>query len=130
MGYTESITLIPRFCVLSIAQLVCIYALYIQQDRLARRPERVTRAAIPFLQRICILEIALGTGDLHLELHGAGYYPFGVDDSSLMLDIARKKFRVRSITPGLTQVSAFALPFPDASFALLVMTVPPRLAFN
>lgn len=89
-----------------------------------------TRAAIPFLRGTRILEIAFGTGNLHLDLYQAGYAPVGIDLSPYMLDITRRKFQKRGIAPQLARADVCALPFPDRSFSSLVMTFPPGFIFN
>lgn len=89
-----------------------------------------TRAAIPFLRGARILEIAFGTGNLHLDLSAAGYTPVGIDLSPYMLDITRRKFQKRGIAPQLARADVCALPFPDHSFSSLVMTFPPGFIFN
>lgn len=89
-----------------------------------------TRAAIPFLRGTRILEIAFGTGDLHQDLHDAGYVPIGIDLSPYMLEITRRKFQKRGIVPRLARADVCALPFPDNFFSSLVMTFPPGFIFN
>lgn len=88
-----------------------------------------TRAAIPFLRGRRILEIAFGTGNLHLDLFDAGYNPTGIDLSPYMHEITAQKFRARSLAPRLARADVCALPFPDNYFSSLVMTFPPGL-FN
>jgi ubiquinone/menaquinone biosynthesis C-methylase UbiE len=89
-----------------------------------------TRAAIPFLRGKRILEIAFGTGDLHLDLYDAGFIPFGIDLSPYMCEITTRKFRARGLVPRLTRADVCALPFPDNYFSSLVMTFPPGFIFN
>lgn len=89
-----------------------------------------TRAAIPFVRGSRVLEIAFGTGDLHLDLHDAGYEPVGVDLSRFMHDITRKKFLHRSLSPRLVRASVRQLPFPDAHFSTLIMTFPPGFVYD
>jgi ubiquinone/menaquinone biosynthesis C-methylase UbiE len=85
-----------------------------------------TGAAIPFLRGRRILEIAFGTGNLHLDLYGAGYTPTGVDLSPEMHALTQKKFRAQDgALPRLVRSRVQYLPFPDASFSSLVMTFPP-----
>lgn len=105
-----------------------------------------TRAAIPFIRGTRILEIAHGTGNLHLDLYSAGYEPIGVDLSANMGALTQEKFRSLSTTiagfespsgerssepsqkhllPRLVRAPVQKLPFPDESFSSLVMTFPP-----
>lgn len=84
-----------------------------------------TNAALPFIRGPRVLEIAVGTGNLQLDLRRAGFSPFGIELSPYMLDITRKKLIARGDTLALTRSRVQALPFPDASFDSLVMTFPP-----
>jgi ubiquinone/menaquinone biosynthesis C-methylase UbiE len=88
-----------------------------------------TRAAIPFLRGARILEIAFGTGNLHLDLCDAGYAPVGIDLSPHMLAITARKFRARKLIPRLARADVCALPFPDNYFSSLVMTFPSGFIF-
>jgi ubiquinone/menaquinone biosynthesis C-methylase UbiE len=89
-----------------------------------------TRAALPFVRGTRVLEIAFGTGNLHLDLHAAGYVPVGIDLSPYMHAITSKKFRARNILPRLARANVSALPFPSDFFSTLVMTFPPGFVFN
>ena len=89
-----------------------------------------TRAAIPFLRGTRILEIAFGTGNLHLDLYAAGYKPYGIDLSPYMHEITARKFRSRNLMPQLARADVCALPFPSDFFSTLVMTFPPGFVFN
>jgi ubiquinone/menaquinone biosynthesis C-methylase UbiE len=85
-----------------------------------------TRAAIPFLRGTRVLEIAHGTGNLHLDLYDAGYAPIGVDLSANMGALTQQKFRAqKNLVPRLVRARVPELPFPDAYFSALVMTFPP-----
>lgn len=88
-----------------------------------------TQAAIPFVRGTRILEIAFGTGNLHLDLHRAGYTPVGIDLSPEMGALTQKKFHAQThvprTPPRLVRSRVQHLPFPDASFSSLVMTFPP-----
>lgn len=89
-----------------------------------------TCAAIPFVRGPRVLEVAFGTGDLHLELYKAGYQPLGVDLSPYMLSIAREKFRRAGSKPHLVRANVRQLPFPKNHFTTVVMTFPPGLAHD
>lgn len=93
-----------------------------------------TRAAIPFIRGMRVLELALGSGSLHLDIYEAGYVPFGADLSPYMLDITRRKFAARfpnnSIVPRLVRADAKQLPFPSKYFSSVIMTFPPGFTFD
>jgi ubiquinone/menaquinone biosynthesis C-methylase UbiE len=90
-----------------------------------------TRAAIPFVRGTRILEIAFGTGNLHLDLYGAGYTPFGIDRSPEMGALTQKKFRAQGRPlPRLVRTVVQQLPFSDASFSSLIMTFPPGFVYD
>lgn len=90
-----------------------------------------TRAAIPFLRGTRILEIAFGTGDLHLDLYGARYAPTGIDLSENMHAVTREKFRAAGRgMPRLARARVQELPFPSALFSSVVMTFPPGFVYE
>lgn len=90
-----------------------------------------TRAAIPFIQGKQVLEIAHGTGNLHLDLYAAEFVPTGIDLSPEMGALTQKKFRkAGKPEPRLVRSLVQALPFPDASFSTLVMTFPPGFVYD
>lgn len=90
-----------------------------------------TRAAIPFVQGARVLEIAFGTGNLHLDLYDAGFTPIGIDLSPNMHAVTQAKFRAQKRTmPRLARAHVQALPFSDASFSTLVMTFPPGFVYD
>jgi ubiquinone/menaquinone biosynthesis C-methylase UbiE len=87
-----------------------------------------TRAAIPYIRGSRVLEIPCGTGNLLIDLYGAGYAPVGIDLSPSMLRITRGKLtrvRAQPVAPVL-RARAQELPFPDQSFDSIVMTFPPE----
>jgi ubiquinone/menaquinone biosynthesis C-methylase UbiE len=71
-----------------------------------------------------VLELAFGTGDLHIDLNAAGYRTFGHDLSPYMLRIASAKLRRHRLTPRLTRGMAQALPYASSTFAAVVSTFP------
>lgn len=93
-----------------------------------------TRAAIPFVRGARVLELALGSGSLHVDLYDAGYVPVGIDLSPYMLDLTRQKFQARFpndyLVPRLVRADAKQLPFPYEYFSSLVMTFPPGFVFD
>src|SRR5262245_4931169 len=70
-----------------------------------------TRAALPFIRGSRILELGFGTGNLHLDLHAAGYTPIGIDLSPTMHAITQAKFRPRGLAPRLARADVHAMPF-------------------
>ncbi len=90
-----------------------------------------TRAAVPFIQGTRVLEVAHGTGNLHLDLYDAGLVPIGMDLSPNMGALTLKKFRAQEKNaPQLIRARVQELPFPDASFSSLVMTFPPGFVYD
>lgn len=93
-----------------------------------------TRAGIPFLRGTHILEVALGSGNLHLDMYNAGFVPIGVDLSPEMLELTRSKFIARfphnKVVPRLVRADAKYLPFPSEYFSSLMMTFPPGFTFD
>lgn len=89
-----------------------------------------TRSAIPFVRGTRVLEIAFGTGNLHLDLYAAGYTPYGIDLSPHMNAITHRKLHAQNIQGQLARADVRALPFPSAFFSTLVMTFPPGFIFN
>ncbi len=87
-----------------------------------------TDAAIQFVRGPCVLEVAFGTGNLLLDLAGAGYQPVGVDLSPYMVDITRRKLAARHLALALVRARAQQLPFPSGHFDSVIMTFPPGLA--
>lgn len=71
-----------------------------------------------------ILEIAHGTGNLHLDLHEANYAVTGYDLSAAMGRITQGKLQKRDYQAQLAQGMAQQLPFADATFATVVSTFP------
>ncbi|GAB1421326.1 class I SAM-dependent methyltransferase [Anaerolineales bacterium] len=79
-----------------------------------------------------ILDLAHGTGNLHLELIRTGYYQvYGLDLSPQMGRICRRKLHKSGLeSAGLIRGSAYNLPFPDGSFAAIVCTFPTGFIFQ
>ncbi len=82
------------------------------------------QAALPHLRPGLVLDIAHGTGNLLLDLHGAGHAPVGLDLSSAMGTIARKKLRARGVALPLIRGRVQALPLASGTFASLISTFP------
>ncbi len=85
------------------------------------------RAALPYLNAAPgdpVLEIAHGTGNLHLDLHAAGYRAVGIDLSPNMGAITQRKLKHANRSSTLVRARAQALPFKDAQFKAVVSTFP------
>ncbi len=85
------------------------------------------RAALPFLNANSgdfVLEIAHGTGNLHLDLHAAGYRAVGVDLSPNMGAITQGKLSRANRLSTLIRARAQALPFGAGQFKAVVSTFP------
>lgn len=85
------------------------------------------RAALKYLDvepGVKVLELAYGTGNLHLDLHAAGYSVFGHDLSANMGAITRRKLRRAGLTARLSRGLAQQLPYASASFDAVVSTFP------
>lgn len=90
-----------------------------------------TQAAIPFVRGSRVLEIAHGTGNLHLDLYDAGMTPIGIDLSPNMGALTQQKFRARARPlPRLVRTRVQRLPFGDNAFSTLVMTFPPGFVYD
>lgn len=127
-------TPLRRFVRLGLNQLYTNFAFaYDAVSTLVSRGEwrTWTRASIPFIQGARVLEIAHGTGNLHLDLYAAGFEPTGIDLSPQMGALTRKKFRARTLPPPhLVRTRVQTLPFPAASFSTLIMTFPPGFVYD
>lgn len=85
------------------------------------------RAALQFIEAQPgepVLELAHGTGNLHLDLHAAGYRAYGYDLSPYMGRIAQRKLRKAGYPARLIRGKAQRLPFPNSSFRAVVCTFP------
>jgi ubiquinone/menaquinone biosynthesis C-methylase UbiE len=69
-----------------------------------------------------VLEVAIGTGR-NLPFYPEGVRLTGVDISSAMLMIARRRASELGLEVDLREADAQALPFPDASFDAVVCTL-------
>lgn len=85
---------------------------------------RWQRAAIPFLRGPRVLELALGTGDLLLDLMERDYLAAGIDLSPAMVRIAARKLRRAGRPLHIVRACAQALPFEGANFDAVVSTFP------
>jgi len=92
------------------------------------------RTALPYLPPPSpdnnILELAYGTGNLHLDLTQAGYRVIGCDLSPFMARITHHKFMSAGKQPILIRGNALELPFASASFDAVVCTFPAPFIFE
>lgn len=85
------------------------------------------RTALPFLpppENGRLLELAHGTGRLHLDLIRAGYQVSACDLSPYMGRIAARRLQKAALPQRLVRAQAQTLPFPSATFAAAVSTFP------
>ncbi|HSV86421.1 MAG TPA: class I SAM-dependent methyltransferase [Levilinea sp.] len=78
----------------------------------------------PYLAGERILELGHGTGHLQARLFEHGMTIFGIDRSSQMGRIARRRLYRKHAQPRLARATASALPFAPASFSTIVATFP------
>ncbi len=86
--------------------------------------QRTAISALNLPSDAYILEVAHGTGNLHLDLLRAGYRAVGVDLSRAMGRIASGKLWRAGHAPNLVRAFAGALPFPEGTFDGLICTFP------
>jgi ubiquinone/menaquinone biosynthesis C-methylase UbiE len=86
--------------------------------------QRTAISALNLPSDAYILEVAHGTGNLHLDLLRAGYRAVGVDLSRAMGRIASGKLWRAGHAPNLVRAFAGALPFPESTFDGLICTFP------
>jgi ubiquinone/menaquinone biosynthesis C-methylase UbiE len=82
------------------------------------------RIATLFLKDGPILELGYGTGGLMADMAARGLAPVGLDLSPQMARLARRRLVQQKTIPQLVRGRAQHLPFPDASFANVVVTFP------
>ena len=82
------------------------------------------RMALPELRGAQVLELAFGTGNVLLDLHKARYRPVGLDLSSAMTRITRRKLCGHGIAIPLVRGRAQRLPFAPSSFDSVLCTFP------
>lgn len=82
------------------------------------------RAAMRYARCPLVLDLAFGTGNLLLDCCAAGMTPVGIDLSSQMARIARRKLCSRGLPLRLVRGRAQTLPFADATFDSVISTFP------
>jgi len=89
------------------------------------------RAALPHLHGRRVLELAHGPGHLLVVMSRAGFAPVGLDLSTQMGRLARKRLCKSGIPmPLLARACAQALPFRAGSFDSVVSTFPTEFIFD
>lgn len=84
-------------------------------------------SVIPHLQGTRILELGHGPGHLQRLLLDQGWYAFGVDESTQMGRIAKRRLgTTHKLTRGISQ----ALPYPSGYFDCVVSTFPSEYIFD
>lgn len=86
--------------------------------------QRAAISALNLPSGAYILEVAHGTGNLHLDLLRAGDRVVGIDLSPAMGRIAAAKLRRNGLQANLVRASAGALPLPSGAFDGLICTFP------
>ena len=82
------------------------------------------RAGLPFLTGPRVLEVAFGTGAMLVALRRKGLDTCGIDLSSHMAAIARRKLRRAGLDAPIVRGSAAALPFAGDTFDAILTTFP------
>lgn len=77
-----------------------------------------------------VLELAYGTGNLQLDLHAAGFVPYGHDLSPFMARLASGKLRKAGYPVRLSRGMAQSLPYPGGAFPVLISTFPTNFIFE
>lgn len=79
---------------------------------------------IPRIEGSPVLEIGCGPGHLQLALESRTRYVAGLDESSQMLNLARRRLSSKNSELNLVRAEAQALPFRARSFQKIVATFP------
>ena len=106
--------------------LACSYDLVSRAVSLGRWRDW-QRALLPLLPAADagrVLELAHGTGDLHIDLLCAGYRCVGLDLSPQMGALAQRKLGRAGLAGALLRGDARHLPFADESLAAVVCSFP------
>ena len=82
--------------------------------------DRILALVVPARPALDALDAGCGTGFLSLELAGRGHRVTGIDFAAAMIAEARRKAAERSLAVRFEQGDAEQLPFPPASFDLVI----------
>ena len=84
-----------------------------------------TKTTLPFIQGMRVLELGHGTGHLQRLLLDLGLFAVGLDESSQMGHLARRRLLHSGYAhPNLTRGLGQSLPFPAETFDSIVSTFP------
>jgi ubiquinone/menaquinone biosynthesis C-methylase UbiE len=86
--------------------------------------QRTALNYLPDKPNMTILEIAHGTGNLHLDLHQTTHHIVGCDLSPYMGRITQRKLLKVNHHPALVQANVMQLPFANAKFDVIISTFP------
>ena len=86
--------------------------------------QRAVMSHLPPPDAGIVLELAHGTGDLQLDLLGAGYRSVALDLSAQMGRLARRKLARKGMTGALVRGDAMKLPLADGSMSAAVCAFP------
>lgn len=85
------------------------------------------RSILPFISGTRILELGFGPGHLQRFLSSRGLTLFGLDESSQMAGLAKRRVGARQqLTRGIAQ----ALPYPNQAFDCVISTFPTEYIFD
>ncbi len=84
---------------------------------------------VPFIEGPA-LEIGFGPGHLQLMLQHKNVPAFGLDESSQMVGMAKRRLNKNGYYPSLVRGDAKSLPFAGHSFQQVVMTFPSEFIFE
>jgi ubiquinone/menaquinone biosynthesis C-methylase UbiE len=85
---------------------------------------------LPYVSGARVLELGHGPGHLQVALHERGFHVVGLDLSSTMGKIARRRLRGEYHLPPLVRGNAQHLPFPAGAFDQVVSTFPSEYLFQ
>ncbi len=90
------------------------------------------RAALPHLRGPLVLDLGCGTGDLLQDLAIEGLRAIGMDESTAMLRVSRRKIEMADAgeRTSLVRATAQALPLPDGHLNSVVVTFPARFILD
>jgi len=80
--------------------------------------------ALDYIRGKEVLEIGFGTGRLLAALYSLGYYVTGIDPSTRMHALAKKRLPEELTKSRLIVCRVQKMPFPDASFDTVISTFP------
>jgi len=88
------------------------------------------QSVLPYLDGPRTLEIGFGPGHLQVSLHQKGISAYGLDESSQMAQITRRRINRLDKSSNLVRGHAQTLPYANESFHQVVMTFPAEFILN